>query len=492
MQRCHFGFDVGTSSSKGVLVTDDGAVLRTAVREHQVSRPANGHVEADPDLWWRELQDVARELTGAGDVEVVSVGVSGMGPCVVLADDAGQVLRPAVLYGVDTRARAQIEELDAELGREAVLERCGSVLTSQAVGPKLRWLARHEPSVWEAARLLLMPASFLAHRLTGAYVLDRHSASQCTPMFDRWTQEWAPDWAPLVARHLELPALRWAGEQAGVTREAIAAIPAGTPVTVGTVDAWSEALSVGAVRPGDLMLMYGTTMFLVATVEESTTSETMWGTSGVLPGTYCVAGGMAASGALTAWVRELSGGAPFSSLLAEAAASGPGARGLLALPYFGGERTPVDDPSARGVVVGLDLTHTRGDVYRAVLEATAFGVRHNVEAMRAAGVDVRRVLAVGGGTQGGLWTQVVSDVTGLEQVLPSQTIGAAYGAAFLGAGLVGSPDIDSWNPPASTCVPDPSVRERYDRLYDLYRRLYPATRDICHELVELTHSRGAS
>ena len=213
MQRCYFGFDVGTSSSKGVLVREDGRLLRSATREHAVHRPAVGHVEADPELWWRELQDVAAELTGPGDVDVVSVGVSGMGPCVVLTDEAGAVLRPAVLYGVDTRATVQISELDAELGRDTVLQRCGSVLSSQAVGPKLRWLARHEPEVWSRARRLLMPASFLAQRLTGAYVLDRHSASQCTPMFDRWTEEWAPDWAPLVAGHLRLPELRWAGRR---------------------------------------------------------------------------------------------------------------------------------------------------------------------------------------------------------------------------------------------------------------------------------------
>lgn len=492
MQRCYLGFDVGTSSSKGVLVAEDGRLVRSATREHTVSRPAPGHVEMDPEVWWTELLDAVEELTAPGDVEVASVGVSGMGPCVVLTDGDGTVLRPAVLYGIDTRATRQVADLEAELGREAVLEQCGSVLSSQAVGPKLRWLAEHEPEVWHRARHLLMPASFLAQRLTGAYVLDRHSASQCTPMYDRSTGDWHRSWAPLLAGPLELPVLRWPGEEAGHTQQPLPGVPAGTPVTVGTIDAWSEALSVGAHRVGDLMLMYGTTMFLVATVPEPTTSEAMWGTTGALPGTHNLAGGMASSGALTAWVRELTGGAGYPTLLAEAQESGPGARGLLVLPYFAGERTPVADPLARGTVLGLTLEHTRGDLYRAVLEATAFGVRHNVDALRAAGVELRRVVAVGGGTQGGLWTQVVSDVTGLEQVVPSQTIGAGYGAAWLAAGLVGDPDIDAWNPPATTCVPDPTTRDTYDRLYDLYLRLYPATRELTHELVAMHQSRGAS
>lgn len=492
MQHGYLGVDIGTSSSKAVLVTDEGRVLRSATREHSLSRPADGHVEMDAEIWRQELLALAGELTAPADITVAAVGVSGMGPCVVLTDDAGTPVRPAILYGVDTRAGDQIETLEAELGREEILEQGGSLLSSQAVGPKLRWVRDHEPEVWRAARHLLMPASFLGQRLTGEYVLDRHSASQCTPMYDRHSQEWHTEWAPLVAEHLELPPLRWSGELAGRTSEEIAGVPAGTPVTVGTIDAWSEALSVGAHRVGDLMLMYGTTMFLIATVPGPVTSEAMWGTTGALPGTHNLAGGMASSGALTAWVRDLSGGVDYPTLLAEARASGPGARGLLALPYFAGERTPVSDPHARGTVLGLTLTHTRGDLYRAVLEATAYGVRHNVEALRAAGVDLQRVVAVGGGTQGELWTQIVSDVTGLDQVVPAQTIGASYGAALLAAGLVADPDIDAWNPPARTCRPDPAASAHYDRLYDLYLRLYPATRDLTHELVAVHQSRGAS
>lgn len=140
----------------------------------------------------------------------------------------------------------------------------------------------------------------------------------------------------------------------------------------------------------------------------------------------------------------------------------------------------------------MTVSHTRGDLYRAVLEATAFGVRHNVEAMAAAGVEITRVLAVGGGTQGGLWTQVVSDVTGLEQVLRRTGVGASYGAAWLAACLLddaldAATDIDSWNPAADVVRPDPRTRDRYDALYAQYRALYPATREISHSLAALQH-----
>ncbi|MEV0226519.1 FGGY-family carbohydrate kinase [Streptomyces sp. NPDC050704] len=490
------GVDIGTSSSKGVLVDEDGSVLATAVRPHAVSRPKSGHVEMDARVWWDEFTSIARELLKSlGDsAPVTAVGVSGMGPCVALADKADTPLRPAILYGVDTRATEQIARLEAELGREAVLRRCGSLLSTQAVGPKIAWLAEHEPETVARARRLYMPSSYLVCRLTGAYVLDHHSASQAVPLYDSVAQEWYEPWARRIAPGLELPPLRWPGDIAGhITAEAAGAtgLPAGIPVVTGTIDAWSEALSVGAQHTGDLMLMYGSTMFLINTVSERLLVPELWSTVGALPGTRSLAGGMATSGVITDWLRELFGTPDHAALLAGAEESGPGARGLLMLPYFAGERTPVADPDARGVLAGLTVEHTRGDLYRAALEATAFGVRHNVEAMRAAGADIRRVVAVGGGTRGGLWTRIVSAVTGLEQEVRTVTLGASYGAAFLAAGAVGEPHIDSWNPLRERVVPDPRLRARYDELYALYLGLYPATRDITHALAGYQRTPGA-
>jgi xylulokinase len=193
---------------------------------------------------------------------------------------------------------------------------------------------------------------------------------------------------------------------------------------------------------------------------------------------------MATSGAITNWLESLFGSPGYPQLIAEAEASPPGARGLLMLPYFAGERTPIADPDARGVIAGLTVDHTRGDLYRAALEATAFGVRHNVEQMREAGAVINRIVAVGGGTQGGLWPQIVSDVTGLTQQMPSLTIGASLGAARLAAELTGA-NTGAWNPIEATVEPNPAATALYDELYGHYLRLYPATRDTAHALAEL-------
>ncbi|MEB8338906.1 FGGY-family carbohydrate kinase [Streptomyces endophyticus] len=484
------GVDIGTSSSKGVLVALDGTVLHTAVREHTVDRPAPGHVEMPGEVWWEEFVSLARELTSAhADTDVVAVGVSGMGPCVLLTDGDDTPLRPAILYGVDTRSVAQIERLERELGSDEIVHRCGSRLTSQAAGAKVAWVADEEPELFARARRLYLPSSWLARKLTGAYVLDHHSASQSTPLYDTLTRDWYAPWAERIAPGLELPPLRWSGEAAGtVTDEAArtTGLPAGIPVTTGTVDAWAEALSVGAHGVGDLMLMYGTTMFLVHTVPDLLRDPALWSTVGALPDTRNLAGGMATSGAVTGWLRDLFGDVDYPELLGLAEKSGPGANGLLMLPYFAGERTPVDDPRARGVIAGLTLGHTRGDLYRAALEATAFGVRHNIEALEAAGGDIRRVVAVGGGTQGRLWTQIVSDVTGRTQEVRTTSVGASYGGALLAARLVtDDARIDDWNPVAERIAPRPEATARYDELYALYRDLYPASADVAHALADL-------
>ncbi|MCT2587022.1 FGGY-family carbohydrate kinase [Actinophytocola gossypii] len=489
MADLYLGVDIGTSSSKGVLVTGSGEILARASREHRTATPHPGWVEHDAEtVWWADFLAITRELVAAADARPAGLAVSGIGPCLLPADGAGRPLRPAILYGVDTRAGTEIAELTEELGAEEILRRGGTPLSSQAVGPKLRWLARHEPDVYARTEKLLMASSYLVHRLTGRYVLDHHSASQCDPMYDQHRLDWATDWARTVAPGLTLPDLAWPTEVAGtVTAEAAAetGLPAGLPVTAGTVDAWAEATSVGVREPGDVMVMYGTTMFLIQVIEEPRPHPGLWTTSGVFPGTRSLAAGMATSGAVTDWLRRLVGG-DFTTLVAEAAAVPPGSRGLLLLPYFAGERTPIFDPDARGVIAGLTLEHGRAELYRAALEGIAYGVRHNLEAMREAGGRARRLVAVGGGTQGGLWTRIVTDVTGEEQQVPTETVGACLGDALLAAVATGADvDIDAWNPPDHTVAPESGG---YDAFYQRYRELYPATEDVAHFLAGEQHA----
>ncbi|WP_168582339.1 FGGY-family carbohydrate kinase [Gephyromycinifex aptenodytis] len=486
--RTFLGIDVGTSSTKGVIADESGAILAQAVRRHDIARPHPGWAEMDATVWWEEFVSLTRELLEATGVVPDGVGVSGMGPCVLITDEHDRPLRPAILYGVDTRAVSQIRSLEEELGREEVLQRAGSLLSTQAVGPKLEWLHQVEPDSFDKARRLYMPASFLVRHLTGEYTLDHQSASQSVPLYDGLARDWYHPWAERIAPQLELPRLGWADEIAGQVRRSAATetgLAAGTPVVFGTIDAWTEAVSVDAHGVGDLMLMYGTTMFMVNTVADRVVHPALWSTIGALPETRNLAAGMATSGAVTNWMQGIFGGPGFDQLTEAAAASPPGANGLLCLPYFSGERTPIADPAARGVLIGLTTSHSQGDLYRAALEGTAMGVRHNIEAFRAAGSVIERVVAVGGGLTGGLWAQIVSDVAGVDQIIPTSTIGASYGAALLVARPLVGATASQWNPPAQVLTPRVQLRERYDELFGMYQRLYPATADIQHSLAAM-------
>lgn len=488
------GIDIGTSSSKGVLVERDGTIVASTTVEHTVSMPRAGHVEFDATVAWDEIGAIARELlSGRHPSQLDGVCVSAMGPCLVLTDENLRPLRPTILYGIDARAEAQINELNMLLGEDALFATCGKALSSQAVGPKLRWVRDEQPDVFAASTRWFGLSSWLVAKLTGEYTMDHHSASQCDPLYDLTAADWHPRWAPLIAEHLPLPRLAWPAEIVGhVTSEAAAAsgIPAGTPVCAGTIDAWAEATSAGVRAPGDLMLMYGSTLFFVEVLGSYAAHPKLWTTRGVERGMFTLAAGMSTSGTLTQWVQKVTGGAAFEQLIAEAEAVPAGSDGLLLLPYFAGERTPIFDPDARGVIAGLSLHHGRGHLFRAAYEGIAYGIRQIVAFLDSTAEPVQRLVAVGGGTKARLWTQIVSDVTGRPQDVPARTIGASYGDAMLAGIATGvAPDAFSWAQVAETIQPDPTRAALYNELFDAYESLYPATRDHMHLLAGLQSSR---
>lgn len=506
------GIDVGTYSTKGVLTTPEGEVLHQHVVEHDVSFPKPGWVEHDADaVWWSDTVAVCHSVRDAGfDMSNIgAVAVSAIGPCILPIDEQGNPLRPGMLYGMDTRAHEEIEWLNQEFGEEAMFELGGMALTSQAMGPKILWLKRNEPEIYARTHKILTASGYLVYRLTGEYVIDKHTGAHYNPLVDIQTIEWDDRFAEPIVELEKLPRIMWSTEIAGtITGQAAAetGLPAGIPVTAGTVDAAAEAVSVGAIQPGDLMVMYGTTMFFILVTEKTVPDPRVWSTGYVFPGTRNIAGGMSTTGALTRWFRdqfgqpemeaEAAGGKNAYAALADLAADiPPGAHGLVCLPYFAGERTPIHDPDARGVFAGLTLSHTRGHLYRSVLEGTAYGVRHNIETLRDIGADPKRIVAVGGGAKNDLWLQIVSDIAGVPQVVQKQTIGAAYGDAFL-AGLASgiikdvSTLTDTWIETKTTIEPNPEHNSVYGETYAVYRSLYEHAKLDLHALARLGADLG--
>ncbi len=382
------GVDVGTAETKAVLVSHDGRVLAGASAPNTLRVPQPGWAEHDAEAdWWGNLCTVTHDLfarSGLSPASVDAVGCSGIGPCVLPVDRDITPLGPGILYGIDTRATRQIERLDEELGAAAILERTGNALTSQSAGPKVAWLRDERPEVFAAAAMFHTCQSFLVARLTGEHVMDHTTAAYWGPFYDLRSNAWIEEWVSRTVEPERLPRLVWPTEVVGrVTAEAARAtgLAAGTPVIAGAPDAPAEAVSAGVLGPGDLMIMYGSSIFMIAVVGETMIDPRMWAAPYVFEGTSIVAGGTATAGTLTRWLIELLSdeheAAAISDHYAEfaawAAGSPPGARGLDLLPYLSGERTPIHDPDARGVLFGLSLRHSRADVARAALEGIAQG-----------------------------------------------------------------------------------------------------------------------
>ncbi len=493
------GVDIGTFESKGVLADANGEVVAVATRPHTMLVPRPGWAEHRPDEdWWGDLVAITRELLEVSGVEpraIDAVATSAIGPCMLPVDERGAPLMNGVLYGVDTRASAQIEELNARIGEARILERCGNALTSQAVGPKILWLKQEHPELYARTARVLTSTSYLVWKLTGEYVVDHYTAANAAPLYDVGRLDWTADLAPDILPLGRLPRLGWSTDIAGVvTAEAAAAtgLAQGTPVTVGTIDAAAEAVSVGVREPGDMMLMYGSTIFIIQVTDRPVRDPRLWYAPWLVPGRHASMAGLATSGTLVRWVRdELAPGMTFEELVAAAESSPPGAKGLLCLPYFSGERTPIHDPHAKGVIFGLDLTHSRADLIRAALEGIASGTAHVLETYRDVGAAPTTVFAVGGGTRNPVWLQATSDLGRVPQVIRERTIGASYGDAFLAAVAVGTVDADAmgtWNPMVRTV--EPADVRAYDRQYPLWKELYLRTADIAHALAEASEGAG--
>jgi xylulokinase len=489
----YLGIDIGTFESKGVLVDETGRIVAQAARPHKMLVPRPGWAEHVPQTdWWGDFCFISKKIiadSGVAPADIRAVAASAIGPCMLPVDGDGEALMNGVLYGVDTRAHAEIEELTARIGADRILEACGNALTSQAVGPRMLWLRRNRPEIFARAKRIVTSTTYIVQKLTGACVIDHYSAANFAPLYIADELGWSTALSDDIVPVEMLPELRWTTDVVGAVTAAAAeatGLAAGTPVTTGTIDAGAEALSVGVLDPGDMLLMYGSTIFIIEITAARVRDPRLWYAPWFFPGQHASMSGLATSGTLSHWfrenfARELDPATAFGTLAAEAEGSPPGAKGLVVLPYFSGERTPIHDSEAKGVIFGLDLTHTRGDIYRALFEGIACGTRHVFETYAEAGSPPRVILAAGGGTRNRVWSQATSDISGLPQTVREITVGASYGDSFIAALAVGDVkvgDIRQWNPVASEIVPNAAMQPVYERTYRTFRELYPRTREL--------------
>jgi xylulokinase len=460
------GIDLGTTEVKTGLVTLDGRLLgltRSGYRTDTAA--AAGRAEQDPEAWWGALVTSVRRLVSSAPAEVIAIAVDGHGPTLVAVDAAGHPTRPAIIWQ-DSRATAEAGELAAATGLSG---------WSLAGLPAALWVERHEPAVAAATCWYLATWDFLGLRLTGRPATSLVSGQP-------FPSASILDAAGVPSSRVPPPA-----EASTVLGELLAdaagqlALEPGIPVVAGLVDAWASFHGAGMTAKGDAIDVGGAAGGFGVYWDTPLEVAGSFATIAPLPGLFSVGGAMAATGRAIDWFRTqvVAGVDSTEVLLEEAAATPPGADGVLFLPYLAGERSPIWDPAARGAFVGLTLDHRRGHLTRAILEASAFAIRHVAEPILAAGVAVDEMRVCGGPARSETWNQVKADVTGFTVAVPAVLESAVLGAAVLGATGAGAfPDVPSairgMTRVARRLEPRTELRDRYDAAFDAYKKLHPA------------------
>jgi xylulokinase len=494
---CVLGLDIGTTSTIGLLVRLPGEVLGVASRPVTLSSPHAGWAEEDPAEWWDNVRAIACELIAASGIdpgEIAAIGVTGMLPAVVLLDADGAVLRPSIQQS-DGRCGVEVGELRAEKDEAAFITKAGNGINQQLVTAKLRWIARHEPEVFIRIATVFGSYDYVNWKLTGERAVE---------------QNWALEAGFVdVAHHaIDDDLVAWAGvprsavprkaashEVIGVVSpEAAAAtgLKAGTPVVGGAADMIASALGAGVTTAGDVLLKFGGAIDVLTATDRVRPDPRLYLDYHLVPGLFMPNGCMSTGGSGLNWfVRTFAGGEMAAAerdglsihqyLDRLAAAKPAGAGNLLFLPYLLGEKTPIHDPEARGVIDGLTLSHDIGHLWRALLEGYAYAIAHHVEVLNDMGHATHRFFVSDGGSHSRVWMQIVADV--LQRPVqrlnghPGSSLGAAWTAA-VGVGLADWPGISRFVEYGEQIQPDPRNAEVYGAGYRRFRELYGRLKDL--------------
>ena len=444
------GIDIGTTSTIGVLLDLASGARRTASRPVTLHSPYPGWAEEDPGEWWRNLCAITRELLDpAARADLAGIGVAGMVPAVLLLGPGDRLLRPSIQQS-DGRCGAEVAELAREIDPAWFLRRTGNGLNQQIVAAKLRWLERHEPALFSQIAMICGSYDWIAWRLTGEHGIERNWALEAG-FVDVATGAVADDLVALGhIRREAVPTMHAAHSVIGrVTPAAAAAtgLPAGVPVIAGTADHVASAYAAGVTASGDVLLKFGGAGDILLATARAVPDARMFLDYHVVPDLFMPNGCMASTGSLLNWIARLvaasdGDASPHQRLDAAAERIAPGSEGVMVLPYFLGEKSPIHDPDARGTISGLSLSHNAAYLWRAALEGTAYAFRHHVEVLREIGYPMHRLLASDGGSTSAIWMQIVADVLGAPVQLLTGHPGSSLGAAWLAA--IGAGLTDDW------------------------------------------------
>jgi xylulokinase len=485
------GIDTSTTSSKALLIDERGMVIAIESLPHTLQTPKPLWSEQNPSEWWEavagSIKSVLQKTNVAGE-EVAAVGLTGQMHGLVLLDEAGKVLRPAILWN-DQRTQSQCDEIHQRIGKEKFIRITGNIALTGFTAPKILWVKENEPDVFAKAKHVLLPKDYIRYKLTGGYAMDKADGAG-TVLFDLKSRDWSDE----VLSALDIPRA-WMPKTFEGTEftghinseaAALTGLKIGTPVAAGGGDQAAQAVGVGAVEPGIVGLTVGTSGVIFATTPSALIEPEgrLHAFCHAVPGMWHFMGVMLSAAGSLQWYRDaLVPDMSFDDLVKEAESAPAGCEGLLFLPYLSGERTPYPDPLARGAFIGLTIRHTRAHITRAVLEGVAFGLKDSFTLIQNAGLgSITQVRASGGGTKGALWRQILASVLEAELVTVNTAEGAAFGAALL-AGV----GAGAWHDVPTACketihitgrtLPDDDQMKVYRKMYPIYQDLYPTLKN---------------
>ncbi len=505
------GIDVGTTGTKALICDENGTILASETAEHPSYHPKPLWSEQNPEDWWKStVQSVKKALAKAGinGSEISSMGLSGQMHGAVFLDKANKVLRPAILWN-DQRTGEECDEMTSLVGRKRLLElTCNPALTG-FTAPKILWVRKHEPQIYDKAARILLPKDYIRFRLTGAFATEVSDASGML-LLDVPNRRWSSEVLSALQIDISLlPECYESPEVSGkLTKDAANTLGLApeTPVVGGGGDQAAGAVGNGIVERGVISATLGTSGVVFAFSEKVQLAPRgrVHTFCHAVPGKWHVMGVMLAAGGSFQWYRnnmadaekqeaQRRGCDPYEVLCEIAEKAEPGCEGLLFLPYLTGERTPHADPNARGGWIGLTARHTKSHIIRSLLEGVTYGMRDSLEIIRSMGVPIEEIRVSGGGAQSPFWRQMQADVYEHPVCTINATEGPAFGVALLGGvgtGVFGSVEeaCEATIKITSTTEVNPASSRIYSRYYPIYQSLYVALKDRFKEISEAVTS----
>ncbi len=497
MKKYLIGVDVGTTSIKTIICNAlEYKVIASSNSAHHLLSPHPGWAEENPEDWWSGVKLTIKECltkTGINPKNIAGLGITGMCPAFILLDKKGNVLRPSIQQN-DARTYKQINYMRKAINEDEFFSITGCDINQQMIGPKILWVRENEPELFNKTDMILGSWDYIIYKLTGKYSVDPNWALE-GGLYDINQKKWSGKLLEIAGVDSSyFPDIYQPAEIIGRVNQTAAkelGLETGTLVVACTTDSMTSTFMAGVQNEGDLLLKFGGAGDILFSIDKLITDKRLFIDYHVIEGKYILNGCMASSGSLLKWFIQQSfdeSTVNYEKLDLMVEKIEAGSEGLVLLPYFIGEKTPIFDVLARGVIFGLTLHHTRYHIYHALLEAIGYGFYHHIEVFRELGFEPKRIIATNGGALSKIWGRIISNIIGYPinylNVNPGSSMGAAF-VAGMGAGCFKDwSEAKNFTDISDTIYPDKKAHEKYKKYFNIYKKLYLRLKDVFVELNE--------